>query len=529
MDLRGVGIPYNLTQQFIEENIFRGFGDKTAIYYQDEEITYHMLKDKVHQTANMLQEIGVKMEERILISCHDTPEFIYSFLGAVKMGAVSIPVNTKMQPSDYEYYLNDSRAKVFIVHDDIWGKIAHLRSRFIFLEHVVIIYENATEEFNNTINFKRSIITQSVEFTSPYTTEDDAAFWLYSSGSTGNPKGVIHLQHDIEFAVRTYSKTVLQTTSEDRFLSASKLYFAYGLGGGLYFPLAEGGSTVLIKEPSSAEAMFKAIEKYRPTIFLGVPTLYGAMLDHVQKSGKQYDLSSLRLCTSAGEALPSSFIKKWKELFQVDILDGIGSTEALHIFISNRIGDIKEGSTGKIVQGYEAKVVNEQGIPLPPNEIGDLIICGDSIAHGYWNLHEQNKQKFIGRWLHTGDKYYIDEEGYFWYCGRTDDMLKVGGIWVSPVEIENCLLEHEAVLEAAVVGEKTENNLVVPKAYIVLKEQWKASKKLETSIQEFVKQQLARYKYPRIIQFIDELPKTTTGKIQRYKLRELIQDGTIKL
>ncbi|KKB40865.1 benzoate-CoA ligase family protein [Bacillus thermotolerans] len=529
MDFRGIGMPYNLTHQLIDESIFRGFGEKAVIYYEDQQITYQELQGKVSQTANMLKEIGVNMEDRVLITCHDTPEFIYSFLGTVKMGGVAVPVNTRMQPSDYEYFLNNSRAKVFIVHHDIWENIAHLRNRFIFLDKVVVVYEGAsTQETEGTLNYHRLLEKQSKEFTSPYTCYDDAAFWLYSSGSTGNPKGVIHLQHDVEFSVNTYSKHILQTTSEDRFLSASKLYFAYGLGA-MYFPMAEGGSTILVKEPSSPEVMFEAIEKYKPTVFLGVPTLYGAMIEHVQRSGKKYDLSSLRICTSAGEALPASFLKKWKELFGVDILDGIGSTEALHIFISNRSGDIKEGSTGKAVQGYEAKVVNEQGIPLPPNEIGDLIIRGDSIAHGYWNLHEQNKQKFIGGWLNTGDKYYIDEDGYFWYCGRADDMLKVGGIWVSPIEIENCLLEHKDVLETAVVGETNENNLVIPKAYVVLKQEVEASSALEKELQEFVKQHLARYKYPRIIQFIDELPKTTTGKIQRYKLRELIQSGTVQL
>ncbi|WP_078411376.1 benzoate-CoA ligase family protein [Priestia abyssalis] len=529
MDLRGIGMPYNTSYQFIDENMIRGLGDKVAIYFQDEQITYKKLKDRVNQVGNMLKEIGLRMEDRILINCYDTPEFVYSFFGAIRMGAVPIPVNTSMPASDYEYYLNNSRARVLIVHQDLWANMCHLRERFIFLEHIIVICENAVNEFDRAFNFHQMMNQASIELDPPCTNYDDSAFWLFSSGSTGNPKGVIHLQHDMEFALNTYAKNILQMTEDDRCLSASKLYFAYGLGGGMYFSLGTGGSIVLVKERPLPETMFSAIEEYRPTIFFGVPTLYGAMIDFTERTGKRFDLSSLRVCVSAGEALPPAFAKKWKELYGLDILDGIGSTEALHIFLSNRIGDVKEGSSGKVVPGFEAKIVNEQGVPLPPNEIGDLVIRGDSIAHGYWNLHEQNKQKFVGGWLHTGDKYYMDEDGYFWYCGRSDDMLKVGGIWVSPIEIENCLLQHDAVLETAVVGETTENNLVVPKAYIVLKEDMKPSMEMENELKEFVKQHLARYKYPRVIQFIDELPKTATGKIQRFKLRKLLQSGALQL
>ncbi|MGY4111110.1 benzoate-CoA ligase family protein [Aeribacillus pallidus] len=525
MDLRGLGLLYNAAVRFIDESVEKGLGDKIAICYRDELIHYNELQEKVNQTGNMLRELGYKLEDRLLMICHDTPEFIYSFFGAIKIGAVPIPVNTMMKPSDYEYFLNNSRAKGLIIHEDIWEKIEVYKERFCFLKDIIIIPDSESEQSGTHLNFLQLMNRASKKLDAAMTNKDDQAFWLFSSGSTGNPKGVIHLQHDMEYAFSTYAKKILHISEEDRCLSASKLFFAYGLGGGMYFPLGAGASTVLVKERATPEAMFQAIETYKPTIFFGVPTLYGAMIDYVSRTGKQFDLSSLRVCVSAGEALPKAFYRKWKEMYNVDILDGIGSTEALHIFLSNRIGDVKAGSSGKVVPGYEAKIVDEMGRELPPNEMGDLLIRGDSIAHGYWNLHEQNKKKFVGEWLHTGDKYYKDEEGYFWYCGRSDDMLKVGGIWVSPVEVENCLLQHENVLEAAVVSVQNENNLVIPKAYVVLKDRT-PSKEMEDELKNFVKQQLAHYKYPRIIEFIDELPKTATGKIQRFKLRELLKSNS---
>jgi benzoate-CoA ligase family protein len=408
---------------------------------------------------------------------------------------------------------------VIIVHEDIWESIKHLRNRFLHLDHVLIISESA-KVHENAYDFQSIVQQASTELEDSYTTKDDPAFWLYSSGSTGDPKGVVHLQHDMEFSYESYAKKVLKITEDDITFSASKLFFAYGLGNGLHFPIGAGASTVLLPDRPLPDIVFKTIEKFKPTIFFGVPTLYGAMINHVETAGEMYDLSSVRICVSAGEALPAKYIKKWRELFNVDILDGIGSTEALHIFLSNNIGDIREGSSGKIVPGYEAKIVNENGVEVSANEPGDLLIKGDSIADSYWNLHEENKKKFHGEWLYTGDKYYKDEDGYYWYCGRTDDMIKVGGIWVSPVEIENALLMHESVLEAAVVGEEDSNNLVKPKAYIKLRENIAPNEETKEELKQYVKQNLAPFKYPRLIEFIDDLPKTATGKIQRFKLRK---------
>jgi benzoate-CoA ligase family protein len=519
MNFRGMGMLYNASTFFIDRHVRNGLGEKVAIYCHDEQITYSQLQTKVNKVGNMLKELGVEMENRVIINCHDTPEFVYSFFGSIKIGAVPIPVNTMMQPSDYEYFINNSRAKVLIIHEDLWDKIRHLRDRFIFLKHVIVIPENRAKIASDTINFYEMLNQAKSELSLAPTTRNDSAFWLFSSGSTGEPKGVIHLHHDMEVAFNTYARNVLQITEQDVCFSASKLFFAYGLGGGMYFSLGAGASTVLLPEKPLPEAVFETIEKYRPTIFFGVPTLYGKLIEYTEKNGKCYDLSSLRVCVSAGEALPEVFYRKWKSIYNVDILDGIGSTEALHIYISNRIDDIKEGSSGKLVPGFKAKIVNEDGAEVAPNQIGDLLISGDCVAHGYWNLHEENKRKFLGEWLVTGDKYYMDEEGYFWYCGRSDDMLKVGGIWISPIEIENCLLKHEMVLEVAVVGETKEEKLTVPKAYVVLKEDIQPSLQIESELKAFVKERLAHYKCPRIIEFVDELPKTASGKIQRFKLK----------
>ncbi|WP_306301368.1 benzoate-CoA ligase family protein [Thalassobacillus sp. C254] len=320
-------------------------------------------------------------------------------------------------------------------------------------------------------------------------------------------------------AFENYAKNILNIHKNDRTFSASKLFFAYGLGNGMYFPFAAGGTTILLKERPTPAKVFEVIEEKKPTIFFGVPTLYGAMMRYAEEIGRPLDLSSIRVCVSAGEALPASYAKKWKEMFGLEILDGIGSTEALHIFLSNRMNEVQPGSTGKVVPGYEAKVINEEGKQLPPNEIGDLVIKGESITSGYWCNLSENHQKFQGEWMKTGDKYYQDEKGYFWYCGRSDDMLKVGGIWVSPIEIETSLLRREDIEEVAVIGEKNKENLVYPKAYIVLREKEKASEELKETLKLYVKQNLAPYKYPREIEFIDDLPKTATGKIQRFKLK----------
>jgi benzoate-CoA ligase len=367
-------------------------------------------------------------------------------------------------------------------------------------------------------DFERWAQKASPDLQAAETSRDDSAFWLYSSGSTGFPKGCVHLQHDMAYCTECYAKPILNISENDITFSAAKLFFAYGLGNNLYFPFAVGASAVLYPGRPVAEDMFKVVQQYRPTIFYGVPTLYASMLA-LSDAEKRFDFSSVRICVSAGESLPADILRRWQEKFHVDILDGIGSTEILHIFISNRIGEIKPGSTGKLVPGYEAIIADEKGQPVPQGEIGNLLIKGDSTAAYYWNKHEKTKDVINGHWIHTGDKYYQDEEGYYWYCGRADDMLKVSGQWVSPVEVEAALIAHPAVLEAAVVGDLDAEGLVKPRAYVVLKHGYEPSEGLADELKAFVKNRLAPFKYPRWIEFVPELPKTATGKIQRFKLR----------
>jgi benzoate-CoA ligase len=350
------------------------------------------------------------------------------------------------------------------------------------------------------------------------TSRDDAAFWLYSSGSTGFPKGAVHLHHDMVVCTETYAKQVLGLVPTDRVFSAAKLFFAYGLGNAGYFPMGVGAQSVLYPHRPTPEAVFEILTRRRPTLFFGVPTLYAGMLA-VKEAEPRFDLSSLRLCVSAGEALPEELCTRWRERFGVEILDGIGTTEILHIFLSNRPGAVRPGSSGLPVPGYEAVIVDDDGRPVPPGEIGNLRVKGDSTMAYYWNKHEKTKETLYGSWIQTGDKYSQDADGYFWYAGRADDMLKVGGIWVSPVEVEATLIKHAAVLEAAVVGQADTDRLVKPKAYVVLKDPAGASPALAEELQAFVKARIAPYKYPRWIEFVPDLPKTATGKIQRFKLR----------
>lgn len=518
ISFKGLKERYNAANRFIEENVRRGLGEKVAIIDDDEQVTYNELLQRVNKFGSALKNLDIESENRIILLTYDSSEFIATFFGAMKIGAIPIPISTMLQPQDYEYMLNNSRAKVLVVHENIWNKLQEYRERFVFLKHVIVI-SNQTLKSTDVLDFFEITNRASSDIQSIYTTAEDPCFWLYSSGSTGNPKGVIHYHRNMEAAFDNYAKQVLQITDKDITFSASKLFFAYGLGNGMYFPLGAGGTTALMKDRPTPENTFNKIVAAKPTVFFGVPTLYGAMINYVEKTGKIPDLSSVRICVSAGEALPSAFIEKWREIFNLDILDGIGSTEALHIFLSNRIGDVKSGSTGKVVPGYEARILDENSQEVGPNVTGDLVIKGESLTGGYWCNIEENHRKFYGEWMYTGDKYYRDENGYFWYSGRSDDMLKVGGIWVSPIEIETVLYQHEKVMEVAVIGKKNENNLVYPKAYIVLKEGVLPSEELADELKAFVKNNLAPFKYPREIEFLEELPKTTTGKVQRFRLR----------
>lgn len=508
---------FNAGEYFVDRNIRAGRGDKTAIYYGDQKITYQEVYENVNRTGNALLSLGIGLEDRVMLLLLDCPEFAYSFFGAMKIGAIPIPTNTLLKPGDYRYLLNDSRAKAIIVSQELLPNILTIIKELSYLKHIIVVGDSVDD---NHLNFAELIKSFSTELTVAPTTADDPAFWLYSSGTTGFPKGAVHLHHDMIYCSELYAKGVLNINENDITFSVAKLFFAYGLGNGLYFSFGAGASTVLMPQRPTPENVLKTVTRYQPTLYFGVPTSYAAILQE-ENVEEKYNLSSIRYCVSAGEALPAPIYYQWKEKFGLEILDGIGSTEILHIFISNMPNAIKPGSSGLVVPGYEAKIVDADGNPVPQGEIGTLMIKGDSIAAYYWNKHQKTKETFIGEWINTGDKYYQDEEGYYFYVGRGDDMIKAGGIWVSPVEVENTLVAHPAVLECAVVGKADNDGLYKPEAFVVFKQNIEATDELINELKQFVKSRIAPYKYPRWIVPVKELPKTATGKIQRYKLRQM--------
>jgi benzoate-CoA ligase len=506
---------FNAANYFIDRNLREGRGSSVAIECGEQHVTYAQLFDGVNRTGTALRELGVQAGDRVLLVLLDTPEFAYSFFGAIKIGAVPVPVNTLLRPADYSYLLNDSAARVVIVSEALLPqvqRIAHdeLRS----LRDIVVVGEAPS----GTHAFDDLIAHASNELAPHPTAPDDVAFWLYSSGSTGPPKGCVHRQRDMVVCAEHYARGVLSIHAGDRCFSVAKLFFAYGLGNGLYFPFAVGATTILSPAPPTPAHVYDIIQRSRPTLFFSVPTAFSQMLNHERAATA--DLTSVRLAVSAGEALPAAIYNRFKQRFGVDILDGIGSTEILHIFISNRPHDIRPGSSGRIVPGYEARLVNESGADVAPGEIGNLIVRGDSICSCYWQQPEKTSDTIQDNWIRTGDKYTRDRDGYFWYAGRADDMLKVNGIWVSPVQIESALVAHEAVSECAVIGRNDENGLEKPMAFIVLRPNVNASPHLATALCDHVKRTLPSFKVPRWIEFVGELPKTATGKMQRYKLRE---------
>lgn len=517
---------YNAATAFLDRNLTEGRGAKTAIYYEGSAYSYAQIAELANRVGNGLLTLGVDVEQRVALLLLDSPQFAAAFFGAMKMGAVPVPMNTLLRPDDYVYLLNDSRARVLVIHAVLWKLIKPVRSQIRYLRHVVVVglEQDGESETATLHDFEHWTTKASASLEAAPTTKDDSAFWLYSSGSTGFPKGCVHLQHDMTYCAKLYAKPILGINEQDITFSTSKLFFAYGLGNNLSFPFSVGASAVHYPGRPAPEDIFKVVGQYHPTIFFGVPTLYAAMLA-LPDAAQRFDFSSVRICVSAGESLPADILRRWQQKFKVDILDGIGSTEILHIFISNRQGDVLPGSSGKLVPGYDARIADESGQAVAQGEIGNLLIRGESTTACYWNKHEKTKDVITGHWIHTGDKYYQDAKGYFWYCGRSDDMLKVGGQWVSPVEVEGALIAHPAVLEAAVVGITDADELVKPKAYIALKSGFEPSEPLADEIKTFVKERLLPFKRPRWIEFIPELPKTATGKIQRFILRGEIKDN----
>lgn len=506
----------NAAAYFVDRHLVEGREGKCAFREAgglQRTITYGELSDQTGRLASALVREGVERESRALMLVLDQIEFPVIFWGCLKAGVVPVPLNTLLATSVYEVILKDSRAGTLFVSSELWPVVEEAARAAPDLKRIVLIGDGCPDDLMAYNAFLRDCESiPPVECS-----EDETAFWLYSSGSTGQPKGVRHVHGALRATSDTYGAQVLGIRPEDLIFSAAKLFFAYGLGNGMTFPMSVGATAILFNGRPTPEGVLSILEAERPSLFCGVPTLYAAMVAELER-GDRPD-APLRLCISAGEALPEDVGQKWRSFWGVDILDGVGSTEMLHIFLSNAEGDVVYGTSGRAVPGYELRLVDEDGNDVPDSSIGEMLVRGASAAEGYWNKRGKTRGTFEGEWTRTGDKYERTDQGRYVYCGRTDDMFKVSGIWVSPFEVEQALVSHPAVLEAAVVASRDEAGLEKPKAYIVLKDA-KSSNELARELRDFVKEKVGKWKYPRWIEFTDELPKTATGKIQRFKLRE---------
>jgi benzoate-CoA ligase len=491
---------------FLDHQMDQGRGDRVAVVCGDERVTYAGLLGRVACMAAALHDAGVRREERILLLLDDTPAFPAVFLGAIRIGAVPVPVNPLYKPSDFRYFLEDSYARLVVADPAFVEKAAEAIEGLDGIR----VYEPS-----DLLDTGGGADADPIPALATH--EDDMAFWLYSSGSTGRPKGVVHRQGDAAAVCETYGASVLGLADTDVTYSTTKLYHAYGIGNGLFFPYWSGATTVLTPGRPSAEAIFSTVETHRPTAFFSVPTLYNALVN--AEGAKERDFSSVRICVSAAEPLPPEVFRRFEQTWGLPILDGIGSTEMLHIYCSNTADARRPGSSGRPVPGYELMIRDEDGRPVGPGEVGELLVQGESALVGYWHHRDRTRRTLIGEYFATGDRYRVDEDGFYWYEGRADDMIKVGGLWVSPIEIENVLMEHEAVLEAGVVGVDIEGFMkirahIIPRPGVV-----DPGDGLATELQNLCKERLQRYQYPHIVRFESDLPKTMTGKIQRYILR----------
>jgi benzoate-CoA ligase len=501
----GLELPdlYNVGADLLDRNLQAGRAGKVAIHSASGDVTYGELRKLATGAARALHDMGVRREERVLLAGYDSPGWVAAFLGALRLGAIPVPVNPLLQRSeDYDHFIADSLARVVIVDANTEEKLSA-----------------AAERASGKPRLLRAdqVEPDGHEMAAAQTRRDDMAFWLYSSGSTGKPKAVVHLQHDIPYTCVTYAEQVLGITVKDTTFSTTGLFHAYGFGNNLTFPYWVGASTVLHAGRHTPATVLDTIEKRRPTLFFSAPTLYNAILNF--EGARARDLTSIRHCVAAAEALPAEVWRRWKDMFGLTILDGVGSTEMLHIYCSNRLDDVRPGSSGKPVPGYELKILDDEGKHVKTGEAGDLYVKGDSALALYWAQHEKSKRSIVGEWFFTGDRYRVDEDGFYWYEGRSDDMIKVSGLWVSPIEIESVLLEHPAVQESAVVGIEVEGFVKI-KAFVIAKNGTATGDSLIAELQEHCKSRLQRFQYPHMIDFVPELPKTVTGKIQRYKLRE---------
>ena len=507
---------YNACEDLLDRNVTAGRKDKIAFIDPARSVTYGELAADSRRFANVLNDLGVRREQRVALALLDTVEYPAAFLGSIRAGIVPVCLNTLLAVDQYAYMLSDSRAGVLVVSAPLLPMLRPALASAPDIRHVVVIGAGAE---GKELDYATLMAAASDQFRTVDTHPDETAFWLYSSGSTGAPKGTKHVHTSLMDTARLFAKGVLGIRENDVVHSAAKLFFAYGLGNALSFPMAVGATTILNPDRPAPATVFAMLEKYKPTIFCGVPTLFAAML-HDQAHAQHRGSPGLRISTSAGEALPEHIGKAWKSRFGTDIVDGVGSTEMLHIFLSNHPDDIVYGTSGRAVPGYDMRLLDEAGErEVADGEVGELYVRGSTAADGYWNQRDKSRATFQGEWTRTGDKYTRDATARYTYCGRADDMFKVSGIWVSPFEVEGALASHEAVLEAAVVPATDDDNLLKPKAFVVLKPGVSAEG-LEAALKDHVKAAIGLWKYPRWVEVRESLPKTATGKIQRFKLRE---------
>jgi len=502
---------FNAAVPFIDRHLGEGRGDKAAILTPHAVVTYADLAGNVNRAANGLTALELAQGDRVLMVIKDCPAFFYAFWGAIKAGFVPVPINTLLRSDTYAFIIDDSKAGAIIYSPEYAAELERALDASPYKPPHILVTEGAADCFD------KLLASSGATFEPVAAGAEADCFWLYSSGSTGRPKGTVHRHRDMVVTSQYFGVETIGISEEDICYSEAKLFFAYGLGNNLTFPLWVGASAVLNPGRPGPETSFPILARFRPTVYFGVPTLYAAYLANMSK--ERLDLSKVRYCVSAGEALPAGILQRWHEETGLWIIDGIGSSEALHIFISNRLDDIQPGSSGTPVRGYRAKILDETGQEIQGAGSGRLLVSGASMARCYWNNPQKTAATMVGDWVDTGDTYRRDEQGYYYYCGRTDDMIKVGGIWCSAFDVESKLIEHPAVLEAGVIGKEDAAGLVKPEAFVVLKDAVEDQESLSQALMKLCKTQLAPYQYPRRIHFVAELPKTATGKIQRFRLR----------
>lgn len=505
---------YNAVNEFVDDNVENGFAGKPAFIDTRRSLTYGDLQTSTYKMANVLSGLNVARGSRIAMLMLDTVDFPVVYWGAFRAGVIPVCLNTLLTTDQYQYLLCDSRVEALFVSEELLPIVCPIFKQLASLQHIVVVGDGAHEY----LRFQDLMDQAPGNFQTMATLSDDIAFWLYSSGSTGDPKGVMHKHSSLAYVARYFGKGVLDIRRQDICFSAAKLFFAYAQGAAMAIPMSVGATTILLSERPTPRLVLEMLKRFNPSLFFGIPTLYASMLADPECQPENAS-DNLRLCISAGEALPKNVAQEWKMRMGIDIVDGVGSTEMLNAFLSNRPSKVRYGSSGREFEGYRLRLVDEDGGEVGPGTIGELLVSGGSAAEAYWNKPEETRATFTGNWVRTGDKYHRDKEGNYYFCGRTNDMIKVSGRWVSPFEVEQALSSHPAVLEAAVVAKKDSAGLIKPKAFVVLNS-GEPNLGLFEVLKEHVKNSIGMWKYPRWIEFVNELPKTATGKIQRYKLRE---------